>query len=267
MKNQIQQFHNTEFGTLEILMLEGKPHFLASECAKALGYSRPNDAVRQHCRYTVKHRTPHPQSPEKTIEVNFIPEGDLYRLIARSKLPAAIRFESLVFDEILPSIRKHGAYVTDEVLEAATQIKGAAEELFQRLREEKAENAALRDKVEALAPKAQYCDNVLLSDGALPISVIAKDYGYGAVKFNRLLQSMGIQFNVAGVWLLYKEYADKGYTKSHTYYPNCGKSAVHTTWTPLGRRFLYEELKEIGILPLKPALMLGLCSQTQPPRT
>ena len=257
MKNQIQQFHSTEFGTLEVLMLDGKPYFPATECAKILGYSTPRHAITRHCKGGMK-RAVGVQTGEKSdgspatqsIEKTYIPEGDLYRLIVRSKLPEAERFEKLVFDEILPSIRKHGAYVTEEVLEAATKIKGAADELFQRLREEKAENAASRDRVEALAPKAQYCENILLSDGALPISVIAKDYGMGGVKFNKLLQKMGIQFNVAGVWLLYREYAGKGYTKSHTHYPNCNSIKLHTRWTQKGRMFLYEELKKVGILPI-----------------
>ena len=83
----------------------------ATECAKMLGYKEAQSAVRQHCRYCVKHTAPHPQNPTKTIEMNFIPEGDLYRLITHSKLPAAERFERWVFDEVLPTIRKLDALV------------------------------------------------------------------------------------------------------------------------------------------------------------
>ena len=80
------------------------------------GICKPKDAVIRHCRWVVKHDLPHPQSP-KLITMNFIPEGDLYRLIVKSKLPEAERFERWVFDEVLPSIRKYGLYATDELLD------------------------------------------------------------------------------------------------------------------------------------------------------
>lgn len=89
---------------------EGKILFCASDVAKMLGYVRPSDAIAQHCRYTVKHSIPHPQSPGRNIEVGFVPEGDVYRLIVRSKLPSAEAFEKWLFDEVVPSIRKKGFY-------------------------------------------------------------------------------------------------------------------------------------------------------------
>ena len=108
--NELQIFNNAEFGQIRTVEVEGKIYFVASDVAKALGYSRPADAVTQHCRYTVKRSIPHPQSPEKQIEVNAIPEGDIYRLITHSKLESAERFESWVFDEVLPAIRQNGYY-------------------------------------------------------------------------------------------------------------------------------------------------------------
>lgn len=102
-------FKNDEFGQIRTVEVEGKPYFVASDIAKALGYKRPSDAVSAHCRYTVKHSISHPQSKNKIMEVNIIPEGDMYRLITNSELPSAEKFESWVFDEVLPTIRKHGA--------------------------------------------------------------------------------------------------------------------------------------------------------------
>ena len=255
MDNQIRQFHSSEFGTIEVLMINEKPFFPASECAAILGYKNPRKAVLDHCKEDGVTNRDAIDNLGRQQEKKYISEGNLYRLIARSRLPAAVRFESLVFDEILPSVRKHGAYVTDEVLEAAERIKGFADELFQRLREERGENAALRGKVEALAPKAGYCDQVLLSGGAVHASVIAKDYGMSAVRFNRLLHDMGIQFRVGKTWVLYKEYAGKGYTKSHTH-TACGRSFVHTRWTQAGREFLYAVLGSRGILPADPTPLL-----------
>ncbi len=114
--NELQIFKNSDFGEIRTLEEDGKILFCASDVAKALGYSRPNDAVNAHCRATVKRRTP---ISGKIQEINFIPEGDVYRLITHSKLPAAEKFENWVFDEVLPTIRKHGAYMTRETLEAA----------------------------------------------------------------------------------------------------------------------------------------------------
>ena len=101
---------NSEFGKLDILLEDGKELFPANDCAKMLGYCNPKDAVGRHCRSVVKRDLPHPQSPKKKITVNFIPEGDVWRLIIRSRLPAAQKFEKWLFDEVLPEIRRTGGY-------------------------------------------------------------------------------------------------------------------------------------------------------------
>lgn len=99
---------NSEFGKLEILMEDGKELFPAKECARILGYSDPNGAVRNHCKGCVK-RTVVDARGCKQI-ANYIPEGDLYRLIIRSRLPAAQKFEKWLFDEVLPELRRTGGY-------------------------------------------------------------------------------------------------------------------------------------------------------------
>ena len=257
MTNQIQQFHSSEFGTLEILTTDGKPYFPATDCAKILGYSRPHNAVERHCPHSLKRGVgvktgcKADGSPAtQTIEKTFIPEGDLYRLIIRSKLPAAIRFETWVFDTVLPSIRAHGAYITDVVLKAAEQSQEFASELFRKLREERAVNETLRDEVETLSPKARYYDLILQSENAIPISVIAQDYGMSAQKLNSMLNYLGVQYRVGGTWVLYREFAGLGYTQTRTYYKSGGISVMHTSWTQKGRKFLYEMLNGYGILPL-----------------
>ena len=98
--NEMKIFNSEEFGQIRMTMVDGKPYFMASDVAKALGYVRPNDAIKQHCRATVKYGIP---ISGKIQEVNFISEGDMYRLITHSKLESAERFESWVFDEVLPS--------------------------------------------------------------------------------------------------------------------------------------------------------------------
>lgn len=109
--NELIVRSNELFGEVRFLEVDGKPYAVANDVAKALGYKKPNDAVNTHCKYTVKRSIPHPQNNAKELEVNFIPEGDIYRLIIRSKLPQAEKFESWVFDEVLPQIRKTGGYI------------------------------------------------------------------------------------------------------------------------------------------------------------
>ena len=109
MENNLQIFENDNFGQLRTIDDNGKVMFIASDVAKMLGYTNASKAISDHCRYVTKRYIPHPQG-KGTLEVNVIPEGDLYRLITHSKLPAAEKFESWVFDEVLPTIRKHGNY-------------------------------------------------------------------------------------------------------------------------------------------------------------
>ena len=249
MNGTIQQFHNVEFGAIEILLIDGKPYFPAVECAKILGYSNPRDAVSRHCRCVVKRDTPHPQSQYRLMERSFIPEGDLYRLIIRSKLPAAERFEKWVFDEVLPSIRKHGAYMTNEAMDAVDKEPGFIERLIGALRGERAKNTVLQEHLVEIAPKARYCERILQTANTVPIGLIAKDYGMSAVTFNKLLHGLHIQYRLGGTWVLFQKYAGLGYTKTYTYRATPNTSSMQTNWTQKGRLFLYGLLKEYGILP------------------
>lgn len=110
--NELKIFSSEEFGNVRTIEIEGKPYFMASDIAKALGYARPNDAVSAHCRAAVKRST---HISGKMQEVNFIPEGDVYRLIVRSQLPSAEKFERWVMDEVLPSIRQNGMYAMNDL--------------------------------------------------------------------------------------------------------------------------------------------------------
>jgi len=248
-QNQIQQFHSAEFGALDILMIGDKPYFPATECATILGYTKPHNAIARHCAHSLKQgvsvvtANQYGASGEKTVDKTFIPEGDLYRLIIRSKLPAAEQFELWVFDEVLPCIRKHGAYITPEMLEEMIRDPEYNETLLNALREEREYNVAL-------APRARYCDQILKCRNVIPVTLIAKDYGLSAQSFNNLLYDLGIQYRMAGTWLLYQSIAGLGYTKTRTYHINEKTAAMHTCWTQKGRLFLYETLKEYGILPL-----------------
>lgn len=108
--NELKVFSSSEFGELGVMLIDGKEYFPATQCAKLLGYARPADAISAHCKGVCVLPTPSSGGVQNT---KYIPEGDLYRLIIRSRLPAAERFERWVFDEVLPSIRKSGGYGID----------------------------------------------------------------------------------------------------------------------------------------------------------
>jgi len=147
-KSNVQVFENSEFGKLEVIEIDGKPYFPATECAKVLGYANTKDAILRHCKGVVKRDLP---TNGGVQVVNLIPEGDLYRLIIRSQLPSAERFERWVCDEVLPSIRKHGAYVTPPLVDQMLADPDTMIRLLTELKEERAKAAALADKVEEQA--------------------------------------------------------------------------------------------------------------------
>ena len=135
--NKLMKFENKQFGEIRMVEIENKPYFIASDVAKSLGYKNSREAVKQHCRWVAKHDIPHPQSKNKTLQVNIIPEGDMYRLITNSELENAEKFEKWVFDEVLPQIRKTGTYMTE--------LKGQ-EKMFKLMRNEINEMVSLKIK-------------------------------------------------------------------------------------------------------------------------
>lgn len=251
--NELRIFENEAFGEIRTLETDdGKVLFCGADIASALGYKRTADAIREHCKGVCEMPTP---TNGGVQNVKFIPEGDVYRLIAHSKLPKAVEFESWVFDEVLPSIRKTGSYSVRDSYQIEDPIERA-----QRWIEEQQEKKQLaltvsvqNQQIAELQPKASYYDVVLNCKDLLSITEIAKDYGKSAKWMNNYLHEKGVQFKQGGIWLLYAKYADKGYTntKTQTYngYDGTVHSKVHTYWTQKGRLFLYDLLKADGILP------------------
>lgn len=255
--NEIKIFENAEFGSVRTVETEeGKVLFCGADVAKALGYSNSRDALVRHCKEkgVAKHDT---LTNGGVQALTYIDEGNVYRLITHSKLPDAERFESWVFDEVLPSIRKHGMYATDKLL----ANPDFAIQVFQELKAEREKHSLLETTIKVqnqqiaeLQPKASYYDVVLNCKDLVSISVIAKDFGKSAVWLNQYLHDKGVQYKQGGVWLLYQKYAEQGYTstKTHTVNGNDGlqHSKVHTYWTQKGRLYIYNLLKECGYLPI-----------------
>ena len=182
------------------------------------------------------------------LKESFIPEPYFYLLAMKADSPEARIFQHKVAFEILPAIRKHGAYMTPEVIEKAILTPDFVIKLATQLKLEQEKSAAFEKQVEIMAPKSAYCDMVLQAPDLVTVTAIAKDYGYAAVTFNQILHELRIQFKVGKLWVLYQEHADKGYTQTKTFI-NDGNAHQHTYWTQAGRLFLYHKLKENNFLP------------------
>lgn len=157
--NEIQIFENNDFGKIRTLDENGTVLFCGSDVAKALGYTNTSKAIGDHCKGVTKRYAP---TTGGNQEMSFITEGDVYRLIARSKLPSADKFERWVFDEVLPSIRKHGAYMTADTIQRAISDPDFLISLATTLKEEKEKNKALTAENTGLKREVEHKENVIV---------------------------------------------------------------------------------------------------------
>lgn len=260
------QLFNFEGNEVRTLKINDEPYFVGKDVANILGYSNTRKALQDHVDLedkkdgvTIRDSIGRNQKP------TVINESGLYSLILSSKMPNAKRFKHWVTSEVLPAIRKHGAYMTDQKAfdvvhnknGLADLLQQAADQLKQkdiRIEEVEAENKNLTAQLEESNKKASYLDLILGDPTPIVTTQIANDYGYSAIAFNRLLKKLRVQRRVNGQWILYKPFMGKGYTstKSKPYEDHRGKLRIkiYTVWTQKGRRFIYDILKKNGILPL-----------------
>ena len=252
--NELQIFQNPQFGEIRTITEDGVTLFCGNDVAIALGYSDTKKAIARHCKGGTKRPLP---TKGGTQDAVFIPEGDIYRLAARSELPGADAFERWIFDEVLPSIRKHGTYAIDTLLDNPDLAIKAFTALKKEREKSKAlekENERQRQEIADFQPMRQYLDTILSSTGVLATTQIAADYGLSAKQLNRILHEEGIQRNVNGQWILYRKHMGKGYTKSatlciqHTHREP--ETKLHTYWTQKGRVMIHNILTRRGILAL-----------------
>lgn len=235
--NDIKIFENEDFGKVRVVDVNGEPWFVGKDVAEILGYAEPTKAIRTHCRRVSKmdigvqtgvraDGTPIKQ----TVEMSIIPEGDIYRLVARSKLPQSEKFEMWVFDEVLPSIRKTGGYMSEKIivekmvcnpqflLEITSELKHQIE------RAEKAEKAvAILTHV----------------NKTYTMTEIAKELNMkSAIALNKKLSDMGIQYKVNGTWVFYSKYSNLGYEEIKQEVLDSGRVVYHRKITQRGREFI-----------------------------
>ena len=259
----LQVFSNTEFGSIRTAAIDGKPFFVGKDVAEVLGYSNSRKALLDHVDEEDKGVTKC-DTLGGVQELVVINESGLYSLILSSKLPKAKAFKRWVTSEVLPAIRKHGVYAVDQMLNdpdaLITALQAYKDERQKRLAVEEQRDALTievdtqKQLIGALQPKADYCQIVLDSPDLVPITLIAKDYGWSAKKMNQYLHEKEVQFRQGDTWLLYADYAGFGYTKSKTSTFISGDGVSHakirTYWTQKGRMFIYDLLKADGIVPV-----------------
>lgn len=253
--NELKIFESPDFGKVRTMEINGEPFLVGKDVAEILGYTNPRKALIDHVDSEDKGVTKC-DTLGGTQEMTVVNESGLYSLILSSKLPKAKEFKRWVTSEVLPSIRKHGAYAVDELInDPELAIKA-----FTALKEERMKNKQLEttvavqtQQISELKPKATYYDVILNCKDLVSATEIAKDYGKSAKWLNNLLHELGVQFKQGGIWLLYQSYAECGYTstKTHSYLDENGgnHAKVHTYWTQKGRIFIYNLLKGEGILP------------------
>lgn len=251
--NELEVFQNAEFGSVRTVTIAGVPYFVGKDVATILKYKDTSDALKRHVDEENK-LTRHFTDSGQNRSMYIINESGLYSLILSSKMPNAKKFKRWVTNEVLPSIRQHGMYATDSFIKKSIEDPAWAISVLQELQAKNEQIAVQAQQISELQPKANYYDVVLNCKGLVTISVIAKDYGWTAIQMNKYLKKKKVQFKQGQIWLLYKEYASFGYTstKTHTHKGKDGTdhTSVHTYWSQSGRLFIYNLLKNDGILPM-----------------
>lgn len=278
---EIQIFTNDQFGQIRTIEQNGEPWFAGADIAKALGYANTKDAILTHVDdddrrlvqrseiATFENHLPKEAFPFDFVTsdipnrgLTFINESGVYSLVFASKLPAAKQFKHWVTSEVLPALRKHQVYATPEMTEKILNDPDFLIKSLEALKQERqknqrltAENAMQTQQIAEMKPKVSYYDIVLQCKTLIKTSAIAKDYGMAAKEFNKLLRKLGVQYKQGDIWLLYSKYQNEGYTCTKTNTYNNGVTGEIGAkpwmyWTQKGRLFLYDLLKQNGILPL-----------------
>lgn len=254
--DNLQIFNSEEFGAVRTVTIENEPWFVGKDVATILGYKDTSDAMKRHVDEDDKGVGEIP-TPGGKQNMKVINESGLYSLILSSKLPSAKKFKRWITSEVLPTIRKHGVYMTDDVLEQAVFNPDFMIGLLTKLKEEQEqrkllqkENQKLAIKIEKDKSKVDYVDTILNSKNTMTITQIAKDYDLSGRELNKILHNEKIQYKCGNQWLLYAKHIGKGYTKSNTFVDDFGGTRVNTKWTQKGRLMIHELLTKLGYVAI-----------------
>ena len=256
--NEIKVFDNPQFGKVRTAGTSENPLFCLPDVCKALGLNASH--VRERLEDGVVSTDTITDNLGRAQVANFVNEDGLYDVILDSRKPEAKVFRKWVTSEVLPSIRKTGQYSANvpqtfsQALMLAAKQQEQIEEQRAALAQQGEEIVKLSNEVMTMKPKATYYDLILNNPSTVTITQIAQDYGMSAKKFNQILSDFRIQHKVNKQWILYADNINKGYVQSKpTNIPlsnGTEKVVYNTEWTQKGRIFLYEKLKQAGILPM-----------------
>lgn len=247
--SNVQVFNNGKID-LPVKEVDGKIYFEAEAAAIGLGLtdSKENKAYVRWAR--VRNYLNSPQ----VAKGSWITEPEFYKLAFKASNDVAEKFQDWVATEVLPSIRKHGAYLTDKKLEEVLLNPDTLIKLATELKAEREGRLIAEQRVNELTPKASYYDLVLKNESLVTITQIAKDYGMSGREMNAKLHDLKVQYKQGSTWLLYSKYQKTGWTHSDTIVVDrtdgTKKAVMQTKWTQKGRLGLYELLKNNGVLPL-----------------
>ncbi len=250
MTPQLFKFKDQQVHTVTI---DNEPYFVGNDVSTILGYSNYRNAVANHVDEDDKLRTQIEYAGQDR-NMTVINESGLYSLILGSKLPQAKEFKHWVTSEVLPAIRKHGAYMTSAKIEEVLTDPDTIIQLATQLKQEREGRLIAEQKVNELTPKATYYDKVLADKSLVTITQIAKDYGMSGRAMNKKLHELKVIYKQGQTWLLYAKYQKTGWTHSETVMlpkkDGTEKAVLNTKWTQQGRLGLYELLKSNDIIPL-----------------
>lgn len=228
--NEVQIFNNEEFGQVRTLVINGEPWFVGKDVAEILGYSNTRKALADHVDEEDKGVTKCDTLGGKQ-NMTVINESGLYALVFGSRLESAKRFKRWVTSEILPSIRKHGIYATDNVIDNILNNPDFGIQLLTKLKEERVA------RVEAERRNA-----ILMHvNKTYTVTEIAKELGLkSAIQLNKILAEKKIQYQVNGTWVMYSKYSNLGYEEIKQEVLDSGKVIYHRRITQLGREFILQ---------------------------
>lgn len=247
------QLFKFEEHRVRTVVIGNEPYFVGKDVAASLGYSETAKAVRTHVPEKFRGVSVL-DTPGGKQEMTVISEAGLYKLAFKSHAENAEKFTDWVASDVLPTIRKHGAYMTPKKIEEVLTDPDTIIKLATQLKQEREGRLIAEQKVNELTPKATYYDKVLADKSLVPITLIAKDYGMSGRKMNKRLHELGVIYKQGKTWLLYAKYQKTGWTHSETIMvkkkDGTEKAVLNTKWTQKGRLGLYELLKQNDILPL-----------------
>lgn len=258
--NKVEVF-NFETNEVRTVIINNEVWLVGKDVAKALGYADLNKAIAMHVDDEDKKLNDKTSLSFGQRGTTLINQSGVISLVLSSKLPSARKFKRWVTSEVIPSVLKHGAYMTDKTIEDVLTNPDTIIRLATDLKNERQaklalqqENSVLLQQNNEMKPKADYTDLVLSNKSLVNITFIAKDYGLSGLAMNKLLHQLGVQYNQSGVWLLYAKHQKKGWTQSETKEverkDGTKKLVMNTKWTQKGRLGLYNLLKANGYLPV-----------------